>query len=54
MLVTVEADHDEVGALTIAGSSSKTREETHLYPAAGDLNMFNLKSIGKIIENNEG
>lgn len=56
VMISVESESDDIGAMSIHGSSSKTREETHALPSDGksDLDQFHLRNIGKMIETNEG
>jgi capping protein (actin filament) muscle Z-line, beta len=57
VMITIEAVNPLVGNFAISGSCAKTTEQTVNMPAAGgkvDLDHFHIKTIGKIIENNEG
>jgi capping protein (actin filament) muscle Z-line, beta len=56
VMITIDAATPTVGSFTISGSCSKTTDETVNLPSAGkiDLDHFHIRTIGKIIENNEG
>ncbi len=56
-MITMEAETGDLGKMTIAGSCAKTADQSVQLPAdfgtKVDADMFHLKVIGKMIENNE-
>ena len=57
VMVTVEAESNNLGKMDIAGSSAKSTTETHTLPddfgVGRDLDGFHLSVIGKMLEQNE-
>ena len=57
VMVTVEAESNNLGKMDIAGSSAKSTTETHTLPddfgPGRDLDGFHLAVIGKMLEQNE-
>ena len=58
VMITVDAVHPKIGTFTVSGSSAKTTDETVTLPAdfgtaKVDSDHFHIKTVGKIIENNE-
>lgn len=53
-MITIEAQHPVVGNFTISGSCAKTTDQTANFPGGkADPDHFHIKTIGRIIENNE-
>jgi hypothetical protein len=58
VILTIEALSQTIGSFTISGSASKSMDETVTLPKDFgsrncDSDHFHLKTVGKIIENNE-
>jgi len=57
VMITMEAETGDLGKMTIAGSCAKTADHSVQLPSdfgtKVDADMFHLKVIGKMIENNE-
>ena len=58
VILTIEALSQTIGSFTISGSASKSMDETVTLPMDFgsrncDSDHFHLKTVGKIIENNE-
>lgn len=57
VMITIDAVSPKVGSFVISGSCAKTTDETVTLPAdfgtKVDADHFHIKTVGKIIENNE-